>query len=616
MSMRNCSPALMASQIGALEHFNLSSLGVLSRYGQYADFRVQENYTAAHASFLGMKVNVCTSGSSGALTACVMTTRNVVPDARELAKSVRDDLVHVLTHLPTLDGVPMAVASENGHTDVREDFARTGALMQPLIEERRDFRAARRQADGTLHLGDASGRHASWALTLRVMVAFVCAVVATGPISGFPLYARRLEQAGLLNHLCEEGELTCEAQSVALQGLYNSCNGVLMFSSLPAGYVYDIWGAKVCGIAGGLVTAAALMLLVPVVLLDSRAWPATQTGLLYALFILAELAGGQASMAVVGFMWHLPGQQAVILGMNGAATQAGAALGLLFEYLGERGFEFTESLTLIATMIVFATAGMLVVPPREEVLAEAGHVLGRHPGGLDASSVVGYWHLKGALRNCRGILNLYPQVNYAYLWMNALLFASVLRTMGKMHTTYDAWFNDADTVSLMGIFAATFGVFGLCMNPFAGVLIEKVGFVESFAISVSLAVVYTATIAVPDVTTQTIAIVALAAWLSTYLTVNLKYAVRFAPPALFGTFQGGIMTFAGFLCILLNLVCDLGAQPELETQPELAVLPSLVLALAGTACALRVLYCLRRDGLPMLPPRDRYDAPDVDAGIE
>ena len=43
---------------GALEHFNLSSLGALSRYGQYADFRVQENYTAAHAGFLGMKVDL------------------------------------------------------------------------------------------------------------------------------------------------------------------------------------------------------------------------------------------------------------------------------------------------------------------------------------------------------------------------------------------------------------------------------------------------------------------------------------------------------------------------------------------------------------------------------
>ena len=45
---------------------------------------------------MGMKVNVCTSGSSGVLTGCIMTTKNVVPNARELACNLRDGILSLL----------------------------------------------------------------------------------------------------------------------------------------------------------------------------------------------------------------------------------------------------------------------------------------------------------------------------------------------------------------------------------------------------------------------------------------------------------------------------------------------------------------------------------------
>merc|ERR1712032_1468993 len=67
--------------MGSGEHLNISSFGILKRYGKYADFEVLENFALSHAAFFPTKMNVCTCGATGALTACLMVTRNVVPHA-------------------------------------------------------------------------------------------------------------------------------------------------------------------------------------------------------------------------------------------------------------------------------------------------------------------------------------------------------------------------------------------------------------------------------------------------------------------------------------------------------------------------------------------------------
>jgi len=95
-------PAATAASLGGMAHCNFSSLGVLKRFGQYKSLEVLENYTAAHVGFLPLKVNVCTSGSSGCMTICVMVTKNVVPDARKLASDIRDDLRALLRHMPAV----------------------------------------------------------------------------------------------------------------------------------------------------------------------------------------------------------------------------------------------------------------------------------------------------------------------------------------------------------------------------------------------------------------------------------------------------------------------------------------------------------------------------------
>ena len=80
-------------------HANISSLGVLHRYdGKYRDFEVLGNFSVSN--YVVVKMNAATSGSSGSFRTCIMVTRNVIQEPRELAQRLRDHVEALLKDLP------------------------------------------------------------------------------------------------------------------------------------------------------------------------------------------------------------------------------------------------------------------------------------------------------------------------------------------------------------------------------------------------------------------------------------------------------------------------------------------------------------------------------------
>ncbi len=97
MMMRQMSETMAFETAQVLGHCNVSGLGVLKRYGKYKDFEVIENFTASN--FIGVKLNICTSGSSGNLTATLMVTKNYIVNSRELAQSLRSRIQAMLENI-------------------------------------------------------------------------------------------------------------------------------------------------------------------------------------------------------------------------------------------------------------------------------------------------------------------------------------------------------------------------------------------------------------------------------------------------------------------------------------------------------------------------------------
>jgi len=249
--LRNANLDQWVAFTGAMEHANVSSLGVLKRFGKYKDFEVLENYSISHAMFLGCKVNCCTSGSSGNFTACVMVTRNVVPDARFLACKLRDHIEKILRGL-------MADESMPEHRLVLQQYASVAEKMKLTVDKvKAQIALAPKTPAGLPLLGDTSRKNGLCS-HFKLAVTVVCSTIATGCLSGFPLYEPQMKEAGVFRYYCKPGMHQCSEQNEALARLYQNSQFLSFFLSIIMGCIFDRFGARRAAMFGALCTAFSL----------------------------------------------------------------------------------------------------------------------------------------------------------------------------------------------------------------------------------------------------------------------------------------------------------------------------------------------------------------------
>merc|ERR1719473_808688 len=123
-----------------------------------------------------------------------------------------------------------------------------------------------------------------------------------------------------------------------------------MLFGLVSGYVFDIVGAQKASCAGGLLASVCLLVVGFAVDLDSEAWPITQVVLLTLGLFLADVGGMVASLGILGWMWHYPRAQALIMGLSNATYQISGVLGLLFDALLQQGYSLADGFRVVAVL--------------------------------------------------------------------------------------------------------------------------------------------------------------------------------------------------------------------------------------------------------------------------
>jgi len=623
---------LVGFAASAMAHVNVSSLGVLRRFDQkFRNFQVLENLSAAN--LLGVKVNALTSGASGTFSVCVMVSDGgLIPEPRELARSLRDQIGAILRDLPLAAGPPAGLLLQSVAPPLGPPFSssrqagRWGAValaapvirraedvqaeMESLIMKHREkYKSAHRSKANQAFLGDTSGASQTWGTHVMLVLDFVLACLAAGPLSAFPIYEPYLRDAGVFNHVCPEEKKTCEEQEAALSLFYTVTLNLIVVMIGTTGYAFDVWGPRRSSALGAMVSCVGLCLLAVFIHLDARKWGLTQIIGCFLCFILSDLGGLLASFGILGWMWHYPRQQTFIMGLENASFQASALLGFLFQTVVEDwGWHIAGGFLLAAGISGVASVGLFLMNPSREVfLAEAGKVLDVSSGAMDFSSIVGMWHFKWQMKELRHILWLFPWQNYFFIAYNGTMLAAVTYSVGNSSVQYarlqeEGNLSDEEVRSLKDFFLMVWSVIGLLLNPLAGMLLDRIGYKRFFVLVSVVVYLLVPLVFLHDARAQKLSTTLTAIWFSTYQTVQMKQPAIFAPPDLYGVIMGGMLFRAGILSLLLTSL----AWFLLEFEQVSSVYISFGLFLAAAFAATGCIFVNQLFGIPRKPPKDRY----------
>lgn len=570
------------------EHANVSSLGVLKRFGKYKEFEVLENFSISHAMFLGCKVNCCTSGSSGSFAACVMVTRNVVPDARSLACKLRDHIQDMLR------GV-IANESTVEHQTVLQECSSAAEKMTLAVEMVKGrMISTPKSQEGLPFLGDTGRQLEPWT-HLKVAISVVCSIIAAGCLSGFPIYQPQMQEAGVFSNHCEPGVRACAAQSEALARMYQNAQFLSFTLSVVVGCVFDRLGARWAAMLGAVCTAFSLSVVSLVVTLDAQVHPLTQTCLLYLCFMLSDACGLLSSFGVAGWLWHYPRHQALIIGLLNGSYQGSSIVGLLFVSLSSWGWSLSSGFTLVACANLLAAVGFyFATPSHEESLAEAARVLRMSRNTLDMKAVSGLRMLKLDLRALWGCLKIFPLENALFYAMGTVATVGLWTWLSAFTLTYQSWFGSLATLRLSTFFAMSFSPLGLILNPLAGLLMDRIRLpvyiMAMSAVMLAMAVLVTW----QDETAQQWFILLIATYIGTMQNLQSKWSLVYAPPDLFGVCSTSFILAAGLG----------GVGVDFWTSPDTTALVLFAAFVLQVSCA----GLLLRRGLPTRPPRNEFDS--------
>ena len=587
-------PELGAAMFEHGSQATISSLGVLTSFGQYDSFEVLENMQCSHVMFQGLSLNVCTSGASGVMTLSIQVSKNVVPNARGLALAVRQHLETMLSNLPapdsTVEDSPTAAA-----------FSASASAMEPLIAKNREkLKHAQKTGDGTMAMmGDTSGAYTPKTHCLAALVT-IFGILSAGPVSAFPLYNETLIESGVFSWACEKGVRECGEQKEALRDLYETTFSMQLRFFILVGCAYDVLGPQKAAALGGLTLAASCGMVAMGVMLEAQEWPQTQWILMYLGLVCGDLGGNMASFGILAFMWHYPKVQAVFIGLSNASSQASGGLGLCISYMVSNGYSLKSAFLLLGSMgAVASPVFLLSCPTRIEFMRQAGRVLNTHPSSLDTSALISWVGIKTSLSEAVRVFKLHPLENWCMLLYVSFFMAGELICFSSLDTKFQRWFSQEDSDMLLQVYATSLVLIGIVLNPLSGILFDCLGFRPVFALNSLLALLVPLTLLVESVPVQLFHILAMVTWFAIFMNIGSKYAVAYAPPDLFGTFLGLVISVAGVLAYFID-------QFLLYRRFEDLLVASCVNMMIGWLFSFILCVILWRKGLPLKPPKDGF----------
>lgn len=384
----------------------------------------------------------------------------------------------------------------------------------------------------------------------RLFVVWCASVICGGITPGQTVFTPLLADAGLFASVCSEELSTgsvssastlapprCDKQDILIASIFSSLNLISLIGLLPAGIVYDALGARKVSIIGTFLLASGLLVLAAVLALAPQLPTATQMAFFASAVICVDAGSLMQNFGFYGLLFHLPGWQALVIGLSIGCTSVAAVVPVVLSELMEAtGISLGPALCGYSLVVCSSAATLaLTVPRQPEFFAQAQRVLGIPVPQLDAS----LGRLRKSLRAAWRVLRVRPGEHflvYAALVLGnfaVMVYASLAVSFGS------ALFGDKEEGRSLGKFyAGALAWIGMFVAPLCGVVIDFAGLPTFFGcIAIGSGVV---AFFCGEATwgAQATAAIAAAFFAGTFVLIPTKYVVLFSPPQRFGTVQG------------------------------------------------------------------------------
>lgn len=370
---------------------------------------------------------------------------------------------------------------------------------------------------------------------IRFLVLWACCSLASGTLSSQSIFVETLAEVGVFHSVCKNFAYGCADQISVLTSVFGVCQSIAYGFSAPIGLMYDLWGAKKTGTTGALSCAVGLLLACGSVFGAASGHDDISCNLLALGVLLCDFGSLLFSFSLVGFVWHIPHRQTLVIALISSTYQASAALPLLLQ-AGMKWLELPLHFVMLAwAAAVFAAAGVcsVVLPTQIEFLEQAKHVLGvplPKPGGTGVPEMIS--RAVGIVR-----VHLTDHLVSGLALASALVLPALYSSLAAPYAEL-LFGHESDGKMLVKINVVGSAVAGLLLAPLAGMLADGFG-LEAFTVLLAAsALVASVTVGIASWPAQALCTSSAVLFTSCFSTYVWRYTLLYSPPSRFGTVQG------------------------------------------------------------------------------
>ena len=379
-----------------------------------------------------------------------------------------------------------------------------------------------------------------WSRIATLAIVFVGSCFASGPVTSWPTFEPLLGKYHVLGS-------TVNMTSPALSEVYVLGQGMLSVLGLPMGVVYDTIGPDKTAALGGTLSVIGLVSMAFCITRPEYNW------WLYWAYPVTVGGGGFCSYSVLGFMWLMPKHQTLIGSLLGASYSVSDAFALVgvgliagsvltlpqfFYWLGAVGG--LSGLLCWALSPNFHENKIFFLVANKDLLSA------NQSKQTDDSK-------SGCLNNCRNLLDLVKKSRHVF-WLHPAIISLVqvqlcifyLAAMYPSLDMYDYFVTILGTENATGLvdtLPVVYGSFGTIFTLFSGWLCDRIGLVHYMHAVVWLQVGVAVCVMIPAYYAQLVWLVSWSILQQSFIVIYMRFAARYAPFELFGTFMGCMSTF-------------------------------------------------------------------------
>jgi hypothetical protein len=198
----------------------------------------------------------------------------------------------------------------------------------------------------------------------RIFFGYVSCCFASGVLNAYPTLAEIFVANGVLNDGCE-GSVAgkCDTQNDRLQLIYYIAGGATLVLYLFVGQAFDTLGPRGVAVVGAVGCAAWFLTMAAAVRWRAMQWS------LWVSIPMVDLFGYLNSFALVGFIFHFPAWQVLLIGICNSSYNSSSAVLYLLAYMSkEMPLDYAFGV-LSASALLSAVLAYFSIPTQEEYFA-------------------------------------------------------------------------------------------------------------------------------------------------------------------------------------------------------------------------------------------------------